>query len=68
MSDVINSTKEAGADCVFLHCRYKAMEACVKKGKTKAVGVSNFSKAEMEKLVKSVDTVSIDSDRSCAKD
>lgn len=34
------------------------MLECQKKGKTKAVGVSNFSQAEMERLVKSVDTVS----------
>lgn len=34
------------------------MVECQKKGKTKAVGVSNFSQAEMERLVKSVDTVS----------
>ena len=32
--------------------RYKAMEECQKKGKTKAIGVSNFSQAEMERLVK----------------
>ena len=38
---------------------YKAMEECQKKGKTKAVGVSNFSQAEMERLVKSVDIVSL---------
>jgi len=31
---------------------YKAMEECQKKGKTKAIGVSNFSQAEMERLVK----------------
>lgn len=44
---------------MILSYRYKAMEACQKKGKTKAVGVSNFSQAEMERLVKSVDAVSI---------
>lgn len=32
---------------------WHAMEACQKKGKAKAIGVSNFSKAEMEKLLKS---------------
>lgn len=37
--------------------RYKAMVECQKKGKTKAVGVSNFSRAEMERLLKSTDTV-----------
>lgn len=33
---------------------YKAMEKLVSTGKTKAIGVSNFSKAQMERLVKSV--------------
>ena len=36
---------------------YKAMEACFKKGKAKAIGVSNFSKAEMERLVKETSVV-----------
>lgn len=31
---------------------YKAMEECQRKGKAKAIGVSNFSQAEMERLVK----------------
>jgi alcohol dehydrogenase (NADP+) len=35
---------------------YKAMEALVKKGKAKAIGVSNFSKAEMERLLKETKT------------
>ncbi|OCL10912.1 Aldo/keto reductase [Glonium stellatum] len=30
---------------------YKAMEKCLKSGKTKAIGVSNFSKAELERLL-----------------
>lgn len=34
------------------------MEDCQKKGKTKAIGVSNFSQAEMERLVKNVNIVS----------
>ncbi len=34
-------------------CRYKAMEECQKKGKTKAIGISNFSRAEVERLLKS---------------
>ncbi len=36
---------------------YKAMEECQKKGKTKAIGVSNFSKAEMERLLKETSIV-----------
>ena len=39
--------------------RYKAMEECQKKGKTKAIGVSNFSQSEMERLVKETNIVSI---------
>ncbi len=35
------------------------MEECQKKGKTKAIGVSNFSQAEMERLVKSVSIVGL---------
>lgn len=37
---------------------YKAMEKCFKKGKAKAIGVSNFSKAELERLVKESSVVS----------
>lgn len=36
---------------------YKAMEKCFKKGKAKAIGVSNFSKAEMERLLKETSVV-----------
>ena len=36
---------------------YKAMEACVEAGKTRAIGVSNFSQAEMERLIKNVRVV-----------
>ncbi|RMY76610.1 hypothetical protein D0863_01810 [Hortaea werneckii] len=36
---------------------YKAMETCFKKGKAKAIGVSNFSKAEMERLLKETSVV-----------
>lgn len=36
---------------------YKAMEACFKKGKAKAIGVSNFSQKEMERLVKETSVV-----------
>ena len=42
---------------IFVRYRYKAMVECQKKGKTKAVGLSNFSRAEMERLLKEVDTV-----------
>ena len=35
------------------------MEECQKKGKTKAIGVSNFSQAEMERLVKETSIVSL---------
>lgn len=36
---------------------YKAMEKLLKTGKTKAIGVSNFSKPEMERLVKEASVV-----------
>lgn len=36
---------------------YKAMEALYKKGKAKAIGVSNFSKAELERLLKETSVV-----------
>lgn len=36
---------------------YKAMESLVKKGKAKAIGVSNFSKAEMQRLLKETSVV-----------
>jgi len=31
---------------------YKAMEKCVKTGKARAIGISNFSRAELERLLK----------------
>lgn len=37
---------------------YKAMEKALKAGKTKAIGVSNFSKAELERLLKETSVVS----------
>ena len=37
---------------------YKAMEKALKSGKTKAIGVSNFSKAELERLIKETSVVS----------
>lgn len=36
---------------------YKAMEVLVKKGKTKAIGISNFSRAEVERLLKETSIV-----------
>jgi aryl-alcohol dehydrogenase-like predicted oxidoreductase len=37
---------------------WKAMEKLVKTGKTKAIGVSNFSKGEIQQLLDQSDTVS----------
>lgn len=36
---------------------YKAMEKCVQSGKTRAIGVSNFSMAELERLLKETSVV-----------
>lgn len=36
---------------------WKAMEATLKSGKTKAIGISNFSKAEIERLLKETSVV-----------
>ncbi|KAF2637090.1 Aldo/keto reductase [Massarina eburnea CBS 473.64] len=36
---------------------YKAMEKCYKSGKAKAIGISNFSKAELERLLKETSVV-----------
>lgn len=36
---------------------YKAMEKLVKSGKTKAIGISNFSKAELERILKECEIV-----------
>lgn len=36
---------------------YKALEKCLKSGKTRAIGVSNFSKAELERLIKETSIV-----------
>jgi diketogulonate reductase-like aldo/keto reductase len=36
---------------------YKAMEECQKKGKARAIGISNFSKAELERLLKETNVV-----------
>ncbi|KAI9686011.1 MAG: hypothetical protein M1822_003994 [Bathelium mastoideum] len=36
---------------------YKAMEKCLASGKVKAIGVSNFSKSELERLLRATSTV-----------
>lgn len=36
---------------------YKAMEKCFKSGKAKAIGISNFSKAEVERLLEKTSVV-----------
>jgi len=36
---------------------YKAMEKCLESGKVKAIGVSNFSKGELERLLKETSVV-----------
>lgn len=40
-----------------IHQTYKAMEKVLKSGKTKAIGVSNFSRAELERLLKETSVV-----------
>jgi len=40
-----------------LYQTYKAMEKVLKSGKTKAIGVSNFSRAELERLLKETSVV-----------
>ncbi|KAI1973996.1 hypothetical protein LOZ51_002627 [Ophidiomyces ophidiicola] len=52
--DTQGNSKNANIDYVDT---YKAMEKLVKSGKTKAIGVSNFSKAEMERLLKECSVV-----------
>jgi alcohol dehydrogenase (NADP+) len=37
---------------------YRSMEACYKKGKAKAIGISNFSKGELENLLENTEVVS----------
>ncbi|KAF1944535.1 Aldo/keto reductase [Clathrospora elynae] len=52
--DSDGKTKTGDSDFVDT---YKAMEKCLKSGKTKAIGVSNFSKAELERLIKETSVV-----------
>ena len=52
--DSNGKTKTGDSDYVET---YKAMEKCFKSGKAKAIGVSNFSKAELERLVKETSVV-----------
>ena len=52
--DADGKTKPGDADYV---ATYKAMEKCLQSGKTRAIGVSNFSKAELERLIKEADVV-----------
>lgn len=44
---------------------WKAMEKALKSGKTKAIGISNFSKAELERLLKETTVVPADHQIEC---
>lgn len=44
---------------------WKAMEKTLKSGKTKAIGISNFSKAELERLLKETTVVPADHQIEC---
>ena len=61
-SDTLNPKDEKGnnipGDTDYVDT-YKAMERCLESGKVKAIGVSNFSKREMERLLKETTTVGI---------
>jgi len=52
--DSSGKTKTGDTDFVDT---YKAMEKCFKSGKARAIGVSNFSRAELERLVKETSVV-----------
>ncbi|KAJ4353273.1 uncharacterized protein N0V89_005000 [Didymosphaeria variabile] len=52
--DSNGKTKTANIDYVDT---YKAMEKLLKSGKTKAIGISNFSKAELDRLLKETSVV-----------
>jgi alcohol dehydrogenase (NADP+) len=49
MLKVDGKMQTADIDCVDA---YKALEKLLKTGKTKAIGISNFSYAELERLLK----------------
>jgi diketogulonate reductase-like aldo/keto reductase len=44
---------------------YKAMETLVKGGKVRAIGVSNFSKGELERLLKETIIISLRFSQDC---
>ncbi|CAN9153341.1 hypothetical protein CUC08_Gglean010699 [Alternaria sp. MG1] len=52
--DANGKTKPGDSDYVDT---YKAMEKCFKSGKARAIGVSNFSKGELERLIKETTVV-----------
>ena len=52
--DASGKTKPGDSDYVDT---YKAMEKCFKSGKARAIGVSNFSKSELERLIKETSVV-----------
>ena len=51
-----NGDKIATGDSDYVDT-YKAMEKLIEKGKVKAIGISNFSKAELERLLKETSIV-----------
>ena len=59
-SDTLNPKDENGknipGDTDYIDT-YRAMEKCLASGKARAIGVSNFSKGEMERLLKETTTV-----------
>lgn len=46
---------------------YRAMEKCLESGKTKAIGVSNFSKSELERLLKETSVASQQQQKACRR-
>jgi alcohol dehydrogenase (NADP+) len=51
-----SSGKTAPGDSDYIDT-YKAMEKCLQSGKTRAIGISNFSRGELERLLKETDVV-----------